>query len=116
MSSKMPTLRMENLIAGKGTRSDWCELNGVLIKAAMVRHLSPFINVFAHTYFDSDTPEEKSLRKVTSSLCRVYSILSGSGMFLNAQQLDDLKTALIRMAMHFQSLRGFSQASGFMGW
>ena len=84
-SSHLVDLREENLV-GKSATSDWICLHGPTVKAAVTRHLAPFIRELADTYFNKLDLHDTSVRALCSALDQAYFTLYESSMFLLPEQ------------------------------
>ena len=114
-SSHLVDLREENLVGGSAT-SDWICLHGPTVKAAVTRHLAPFIRELADTYFNKPDLHDTSVRALCSALDQAYVTLYESSMFLLPEQHALLDRSFQEIGLHMQTLRGISESRGQLYW
>ena len=94
--SKMPPFRLSNLIL-KG----WGNLHGQTVKSANSRTLAPWFAELAEEFL-GDSPEHKSIKKLTATLRDIYALIYSAGFFLSDGEKTRLRDLTIRFGTHYQ--------------
>ena len=109
---KLPKITLQSIIGSSG----WAELAGPAIKAAGTRASAPFFAELCKEYFNSDSVEDRDVRRVTGNLCEFYNIIGTSSMFMSAAELRGLADACDDMGASLQGLRGLAAARNELVW
>ena len=107
----MPPLRKENL-----TKDNWACMGSKLVKAANSRALVPFLKHLADTHFPAHGSFASSIRKVFTHLDEIERIFYGGGMFLTANEKQELEARFNSLGRHWQNLNILSFREGKNEW
>ena len=92
------------------------DLSGPAIKAAITRNAAGFFEHLATTFFTSDSPKDRHLRQVTSSLYAFYGTLYGAGMFLSEDEVNTLQGHTTAFGLAYQRLRNLANTEEQLLW
>ena len=111
--NRMPPIRLTNLTGDAG----WAVLNGQTVKAANCRALIPFLVELADRYFDGPPSTKGALaRRAIRALQKYYEIVYTAGMFVNAEQLKQLRRTRLIFGVSYQQLRMMCQSASTLEW
>ena len=103
------------MFAGRCCEISWACLHGPVVKAANCRQMSPLFELWARKHLP-DSPENRSIVKVTSRLNEVYHILYNNPMFMSRGAKDQLGKAVRSLGQHMQLLRSICSRDGRLLW
>ena len=102
--NRMPPLKLQNL-ASKG----WGLLHGRTVKAANCRALAPFLMELAMALYDNNEDEyHRCVRRLTGGMVRFFDLIYSAGVFLDTQQVDELRRIVLRVGAAYQQLRNLA--------
>ena len=112
-STRPGTYRLPNLsIASLTSARGWYELGGPAIKAANTKAAAGFIHSLAVDYMDDGSETSTAVRKLTSSLVSMYSVLDRAGMFLSNTELEQFREHVHEWGISLQFLRAWAEGAG----
>ena len=111
VSSTLTEIRLENITPG--TLAEWSLLSGSMMKAAVTRHLSPFVASLSNDFFVNGNGDNLDrLRGAANDsvnyLCMVYDTLYCGDCFLSPTQLERLHDACNGFAVSVQIANSFA--------
>lgn len=109
---KLPKLKPSDILGSNG----WAELSGPAIKAAGTKASAPFFAKLSAEFFDSDSPEDCDVRRVTQSIEEFYRVLATSPMIMNDVHLSALAAAVDDMGVSLQGLRHAASLRNEFSW
>ena len=101
VSCRLPKLLLSNLVDKGG----WSNLSGPLVKAANVRHSTPFVEVLCREFFDDGSVYHRSIVKVISYLNGVIDILYSADWFLTDSEKAELSHRLLALGRYHMICR-----------